>query len=560
MDLKAYIEEYRSSDTYNPKADRIITNVGLILPIPLTIYGLCIYFNLIPSVQGPINLAHFLAVMVVWTAVSLHQKLRPGQTPFSSTLRLIEFHIVTALYLLLVSGVLSPMAIFLPMLLVASYLYFNKTGFKYSALFHTVIVLVDAFLIHGGAISFLLNNFMVLATIIITSLALLLINKTNEVKKQKIFESLVQESLQREQVATIINNLTDAVMSVDKTGTVKICNSASLSLIDTNKPIVGNSLDSLVTLMSDQDKPTTVVSILSQCQKTIQRDDLYFLTKNDNRIRLLATFAPIRNHHLSEKASRTIADNYIVIFKDITQAKNLEEERDEFVSVISHELRTPVTITEGTISNIQILLDKRNLDKNILKNSLQMAHDQVLFLASMINDISSLSRVEHGTSTNADEIVVEDLIKKLFNKYSYEAEKKDLKLKIKLDKNLGMIKTNSLYLEELLQNFITNAIKYTMEGSVTLIGSKDGNLVSLKIQDTGIGISKDDQAKIFQKFYRSEDTRARQMSGTGLGLYVSGKLARKIGATLHIESELNKGSTFEIRLPGVKDKTKKGKT
>ena len=99
-----------------------------------------------------------------------------------------------------------------------------------------------------------------------------------------------------------------------------------------------------------------------------------------------------------------------------------------------------------------------------------------------------------------------------------------------------------------------------MEGSVTLIGSKDGNLVSFKIQDTGIGISKDDQAKIFQKFYRSEDTRARQMSGTGLGLYVSGKLARKIGATLHIESELNKGSTFEIRLPGVKDKTKKGKT
>ena len=106
-----------------------------------------------------------------------------------------------------------------------------------------------------------------------------------------------------------------------------------------------------------------------------------------------------------------------------------------------------------------------------------------------------------------------------------------------------------LYLEELLQNFITNAIKYTTQGSVTIIARSSAGKVMFSVKDTGIGISRSDQNKVFNKFYRSEDYRIRETGGTGLGLYVSTKLARKLHTTIELKSRLNHGSTFSFTLP-----------
>src|SRR5690606_38709797 len=112
----------------------------------------------------------------------------------------------------------------------------------------------------------------------------------------------------------------------------------------------------------------------------------------------------------------------------------------------------------------------------------------------------------------------------------YEDDATDKKLKLDLDApgKLGNIYASRLYIEELLQNFITNAIRYTKEGSVTIIARRKGDSVHFAVKDTGIGISRSDQTKIFKKFYRSEDYRIRETNGTGLGLYVSAKLARKL--------------------------------
>jgi len=106
-----------------------------------------------------------------------------------------------------------------------------------------------------------------------------------------------------------------------------------------------------------------------------------------------------------------------------------------------------------------------------------------------------------------------------------------------------------LYLHELLQNFITNAIKYTRDGSVTLKIHKSRDEVRFEVSDTGIGISKSDQAKVFDKFYRSEDYRTRETNGTGLGLYVTRKLAKKMGTQIELKSRLNHGSSFSFTLP-----------
>ena len=107
---------------------------------------------------------------------------------------------------------------------------------------------------------------------------------------------------------------------------------------------------------------------------------------------------------------------------------------------------------------------------------------------------------------------------------------------------------SKLYLKEILQNLVTNAIKYTHHGSITLIGHRQRGQVYVAVKDTGIGIGKSDQKHIFEKFYRSEDYRTRESNGTGLGLYISQKLAVKLGLTLGFESRLNHGSTFSLRI------------
>ena len=111
------------------------------------------------------------------------------------------------------------------------------------------------------------------------------------------------------------------------------------------------------------------------------------------------------------------------------------------------------------------------------------------------------------------------------------------------------VNESRLYLEELLQNFIANAFKYTHQGSVTIIAKRTKVTVRFTVSDTGIGISRSDQNKVFNKFYRSEDYRIRETNGTGLGLYVSTKLAHKLHTQIELKSRINHGSSFSFELP-----------
>ena len=146
-----------------------------------------------------------------------------------------------------------------------------------------------------------------------------------------------------------------------------------------------------------------------------------------------------------------------------------------------------------------------------------------------------------------------ELAKKTIDEYSPQAEEKGLAFNLDIGSQPGSVEASRLYLEELLQNFITNAIRYTQKGQVTLSIKKDksGNVV-FKVKDSGIGISKADLGKIFDKFYRAEDYRTRETNGTGLGLYVSAKLAQKLDCKIEVESRLNNGSTFSFKLPQYK--------
>ena len=364
-----------------------------------------------------------------------------------------------------------------------------------------------------------------------------------DAKKSKDF---IKE--QDEIIADLINNLSEGLISIDTRGRIKIYNAASLNFLNINGDPTGKKLGSILQLKDSNDNEITLLKDLKQITKVIHHDDAQIDFSDNDIIRIDITISPIWKTYSIRQGGEKIA-GYSVILRDITKTKSLEEEKDEFISVVSHELRTPITIAEGTLSNGLLMVDKGIANQEKLVSNIKTAHSQINDLSRMINDLSTLSRAQRGVGQENEDIDLKQLAEKLYHEYAPQAETKGLRLILDTSHNLKSISTSRLYLEELLQNLITNAIKYTEEGDITLSIKQKDDLVTFSVKDTGIGISRSDQKKIFQKFYRSEDYRTRETSGTGLGLYVSAKLSEKMNTKIELVSRLNHGSTFYFSLP-----------
>ena len=394
------------------------------------------------------------------------------------------------------------------------------------------------------------NNFIVIFFALFTlNLAFIIFGVRQRQTRQKMFEARKNAEDSRNRILTIINSLTDAVLSIDSRGKIELHNSAALEILGENGEILNKNLSKLCKLTKINTQKFEIQEILKAVKPYFSTNDL-ILQKEDETLRIEIEIIKIKESF--SKKSRSNLKKFVVILRDITKQKTLDEERDEFISVVSHELRTPVAILEGSLSNLKLLIDKKAPFK-MLEKSAKTAYSQNNFLATMVNDLSILSRTERGIGEGIEEINPKELAETLFKKYHKTAFERGLSLNLNIDNNLNRVKASKFYLEELLQNFITNALKYTREGSIEICFKNSQKGVIFEIKDTGIGISSSDQKRIFEKFYRSEDWRTRETGGTGLGLYISSKLAAKIGTKIQLESKLNHGSKFFFELPKIKE-------
>jgi signal transduction histidine kinase len=542
---------YKGGPSYTPQAANAIRYAGLIVPIVLITYGFYVrtgsadnlhYFGDLP----------FLAISFWWLFIGILQFMDHSKSKRDSALRLIAYHLLAGGYLLFVAGVATPFVALWILLLLSSNIYFSRSGVSLSILWFIVVVGVDIYFWRNNATT-IEYDLVTLVAIILSGLVTLSVSRSQEVDRAELRLTKKEGALQRDRILTIVNNLGDAILSTDKEGIVTVYNAASLLLLDTNDSLNGQHIDDILKLTDQSNTSIRLLKLLKSIKATENREDLYFTYDDDEKIRLSVTYSPIRSSYSTTKKAET-HDGYIIIMRDITKSKSLEEERDEFISVVSHELRTPITIVEGTISNVQVMMKHPNATKVMLTDAVDMAHDQIVYLAKMVNDLSTLSRAERGVADAAEDIDVREMIHKLHDEYGKDATAKGLHLNLDLGATLGHVNTSRLYFEEMLQNFITNAIKYTKTGSVTISVKQKLGIIKFSIKDTGIGISKSDQGKIYQKFYRSEDYRTRETNGTGLGLYVAAKLAHKVGTKIELASRLNHGSTFSFSLPVKIDK------
>ncbi|MGH7157477.1 MAG: ATP-binding protein [Candidatus Saccharimonadales bacterium] len=361
-------------------------------------------------------------------------------------------------------------------------------------------------------------------------------------------KSLPSDQLDHERLTSLVNSMADGVLAVDPQMSIVLSNGAALNILDVNNTLRGKKLGKVLTPIDKNNQPLDIERLVEDTTIPTTNRDLLLKYDDGSKINLYLSIAPV---HLGYSKHRQNEAGFVILLRDITHEKSLEEERDEFISVVSHELRTPIAIAEGNISNAQFVVGKSGSAK-LISDALKQAHNQVLFLADMINDLAMLSRAERGKLTmDVEPIDVRALVVDLATNYEPQAKAKKVTLKTELDGAATTLNSSKLYVREILQNFITNALKYTDKGSVTVTAKPAEKGVTFAVSDTGIGISKGDQEKLFDKFFRSEDFRTRKTNGTGLGLYVTMKLARLLHAEIEVQSELNKGSTFSIFVPNL---------
>ena len=514
-----------------------ISAVGILIAIMITVQ---LSVNVIsPSYYTPAIIFAFVSNLVV---IPLLLFLATRRKAFIlPTLAWVHFSM--SVMIIYFSQTYSPFTASWSILILISSIYYRWKGFIASS---TALAITGAayIILFPQNVQPVLNytflSILVVALTIFSSYLFVNVIMTIKRKNYELGKAEQSEMLQVTRLNTLLNSISDAVMTLNRYGRVTSQNAAAQAFFDTNESLIGKDIDKLLIVHDQANAQISIHTLIKEVKSTTFRDDLSYGEISDIR-RLSVQLSRIRS---------TFDDSeeygVVIIIRDITKQKTLEDEKDEFISVTSHELRTPVAIAEGSISNLALMYE-RNMEHKKLVEATKTAHEQIMYLAKMINDLSTLSRAERGVGDTVEVLETDVLVNDLYNRYQSEAEEKGLQLNLDADSRLPQIKTSKLYLEEILQNFITNAIKYTKEGSVTIrVKRLEGNKIEFAVSDTGIGISKPDKERIFEKFYRSEDYRTRETNGTGLGLYVVRKLAAKLGVTIKVESRLNFGSTFSF--------------
>ncbi len=248
------------------------------------------------------------------------------------------------------------------------------------------------------------------------------------------------------------------------------------------------------------------------------------------------------------RAGNEIANEAVVLFRDITQMRRVEEMRKDFVANVSHELRTPLSIFRGYL---ETLLDDPQQSPEELARILEVMDRHAERLTLLVEDILSLAKLEApGTRLEFGEIYLPDFLGGILRDWERRFDAKLLQAKLEAPENLPVIGADENRLQEVIYNLLDNAVKYSPpEGKIWLRAEQAGDHVYLSVSDQGVGIPARDLPRIFERFYRADKARSRQIGGTGLGLSIVKHIAQLHGGRVEATSEFGQGTTISIVLP-----------
>lgn len=337
------------------------------------------------------------------------------------------------------------------------------------------------------------------------------------------------------QMTSILKSITHGILAIDIDGNIMLINEEAKRILKCNKSVQVEGRN--INLAIKEEKLLKEITLSKGSKKSISKE----INISDNLVYKF-NLDPIYLQN-----TNNIIIGSIINIEDITEKVRLENMRSDFVANVSHELKTPLTSISGFVETLKI---NENIDVNTRNRFLGIIECESNRLKRLIDDILLLSFIEKNENIVQESICIYDVFIEVYDMTSYIAKSKNINISYEFsDKGIRVL-GNRDHIKQVFLNLIDNAIKYTNEDkniSVKVYSQEDK--IVIMVEDEGVGIPLEDINRIFERFYRVDKARSREVGGTGLGLAITKHIVKSLGGTITVKSELGKGSKFTVIIP-----------
>ncbi len=337
----------------------------------------------------------------------------------------------------------------------------------------------------------------------------------------------------------VFSGIREAIIVTDAAGDIILVNPAASRMFH----IDGTMFKSRPLRHLSDSKLQELFAKVHSTRQTLRKEERDLMTTKGKRIMQISSMPLTKEERF---------EGTVFVLNDITKLRNLEAIRRDFVSSVSHELRTPLTVITGYA---ETLLDGAMREPEHTTPFLQIILQASQQLTALVNDVLDLSRIESGyIKYQFCAVDLKSIVQKSVDLLQHALEKKQIRLEIHIPEKLPPVYADPCYLDLVIRNLLENAIKYVDErnGRVRISAFSIGDTIRLEVEDNGIGISKSDLDRIFERFYRVDKARSRERGGTGLGLAIVKHIILAHKGNIEVRSRLNHGSLFSVVLKVAK--------
>ena len=351
---------------------------------------------------------------------------------------------------------------------------------------------------------------------------------TNELK-----QNINEIERQKKQIETILLHMTDGVIAFNMEGKIIHINTAAMNLLKLEQ------------------KDNSFEKIFNKLKLNINLEKIIYLenwTSSEHRLTIEDKCVNLFFVPFQDENNRQAG--LIVVIQDITEHVKLDNMRKEFVADVSHELKTPITSIMGYADTLL----ESDYDKEMQTKFLEVISSEARRMARLVTDLLVLSRYDNKKVTKEESVFdLGELTKNCIDRLRFEVEKKNHNVECFVTANVPPVNADKYGIERVILNIISNAIKYTPEnGVIKVYVGFVYNDAYIKVIDNGIGIPEADLSRIFERFYRVDKARSRELGGTGLGLPIAKEIIEQNNGSIDIKSEAGKGTEVVIRIPVYK--------
>lgn len=343
-------------------------------------------------------------------------------------------------------------------------------------------------------------------------------------------ESTLNEVMDKQnRLEAILKSMDSGIIAIDRNYKVIMINPYSEKIFGINKDIIGENLLDNIREHELEDIFTGDIN---------EYKELKIFWPEERELRIKTADIINRNEHIGT----------VAVVQDITDIKRLENMRSQFVANVSHELKTPLTSIKGFSETL-----KEVEEPEIRNKFLNIINDEAERLTRLINDILTLSHIEQKIEISKEEVDVKTIIFDVYNLIKSSAEKKNISINVKCEEVPNLLGDSDRF-KQMMINLVDNAVKYSENGDKVFIEAKaENNKCIIKVEDTGVGIDKEQIPRLFERFYRVDKARSRAKGGTGLGLAIVKHILKLFKGKIEVESELGVGSKFKVTIPYKKN-------